>query len=1055
MERCRCRFLRSTLRCVAIAALLSVTLHAPAQLHAQGSTTAAISGTIRFTMASGSEALVRVVNVATGYVIQTRSHSGRFVVQGLIPGGPYQVSVSSVGFSPRVVTGVYLLLGERRDFDFTLLPLAVNLDTIRVSTTTQPSRASLSGGVGTLVSDSTLRRLPSANRDLYDYLRLVPQVTTRFGLTGGGASFRFNSFTIDGVSDRQLQGNNVLGASSIGGKSISLEAVKEYEVLLTPYDARFGNFAGMLVNAITMNGTNELHGSVFGYFRNGQLSRTSSFVAGSPFQREQFGISVGGPLIKDRLHFFVAAEQQLAEAPTLGPYIGQSENISPAVPVQEADDTQFISVLHAAGLEAGDGSRVTALNPATTIFARIDLGLPELKSRVVIRDDHSSVELTRFSRSDNVSNFPLTSNAWTNTTKKHGTAIQIFTQGSSRVMNELMIARIDRPIVAEGFTPAPNVQVRVNGNGTSPQIIAGPSLPVSGIASSQLTTEIGDHLTIQAGSHHTVALGSHVEVFNYHGIGVRGSFGQWKFGNLKDLAAGDATSYVLTKDFGSAEASVKGAEPSAYITDEWRPSDRLSLSVGLRADALNFSSRGRYNPSVDSIFGRRTDDYPQTRVELSPRLGFNWNPIGELHLRGGAGVFTGPAPLGWLVGPLRSNGAGVRTLTCAGAVGSGRVPKFVADVNAQPLECPGGQGFADGPVALVDRDLQIAKSFRTSLAIEQNFPGKITGSVEGLYSRVLSDFMFVNTALVGPVGTDVHGRSMYGRIDKGKATPAYVSDRFKEVIDLRNHSVGHAWSVTAQAERPFTDRLEFQASYTYSRVRDLQSLTNGSAVSPLDIWAGGRPTSGRHDDMHAGISSFDIPHRVVIAATFASPWKKWSSDFSFYYVGESGSPFTFNDSTSDGLGDLNADGTGANDPIYVPRSVEDRSGVTFADTTGAQAAAFDRFIDATPCLRRQRGSIVARNSCRGAWVNTTNASFRQSLSTLKGHSISLQLEVYNVLNLVRQSWGLYRVPNDKILQYVVPATGQPFFVFDATRARSNTQNLESASQAQVSLRYNF
>ena len=319
--------------------------------------------------------------------------------------------------------------------------------------------------------------------------------------------------------------------------------------------------------------------------------------------------------------------------------------------------------------------------------------------------------------------------------------------------------------------------------------------------------------------------------------------------------------------------------------------------------------------------------------------------------------------------------------------------------------------------------------------------------------------MFNNVALAGPVGADAHGRVMYGTIDsRGKATPAYVSDRFREVVDLRNQSVGHAWSVTTRLEKPFAEHFELRGSYTYSRVRDLQSLTSGSAVSPLDIWAGGRPTSGRLDDMHAGISSFEIPHRVVLAATVAAPWRKWATDLSFYYIGESGSPFTFNDSTIDGLGDLNGDGTAANDPIYVPRPATDKSEIVFADSTGAEAAAFDKFIEATPCLRDQRGRIVARNSCRGPWIHTSNVSLRQTLPALNGHAVSMQLEVFNVLNLVRQSWGLYRVPNDKILQQAGQTTGpgsQPIFDFDPARAKSSTQNLESGYQIQVSVRYAF
>jgi hypothetical protein len=207
------------------------------------------------------------------------------------------------------------------------------------------------------------------------------------------------------------------------------------------------------------------------------------------------------------------------------------------------------------------------------------------------------------------------------------------------------------------------------------------------------------------------------------------------------------------------------------------------------------------------------------------------------------------------------------------------------------------------------------------------------------------------------------------------------------------------------------------------------------------------------------VSTFEIPHRVVLAASYAAPWTRWKTDISLYYIGESGTPFTFGDSTLQGMGDLNADGTAANDPIYVPRNANDPSEVVFAASGSAtQAAAFEKFIRDTPCLRRQRGRIVRRNSCRGPWVNTSNASVRQSLQTIRGHDLSLQLEVFNVLNLLNPSWGLLRLPNATVLKHMGQTAGpatQPTFQFDAAKAGTSTQNLESGYQLQLSLRYSF
>lgn len=1064
MTRCWHTRLRTEAGRLAVVTVFFLTLGNSVPISAQGITTAAIHGTIR--AQNGTDvngAFVRVVNMSTGYASETRARSGNFFVQGLATGGPYRIVVRTVGYSPEKLDGIYLSLGEQREVDFTLVSLATQLDTVKVLANDIAPRLVAAGGVGTSVSDSALRRLPTLNRDLFDFVRLVPQAGTRFGMSGGGVNFRYNSYMIDGVSDRQLQGNQAMGGA-IGGKTISLEAVKEYQVLLSPYDARYGHFTGLLINAVTKSGTNDLHGSVYGYMRNEQLARTNSFVGSSPYRREQFGMTLGGPIVKDRLHFFVAPEFQHAVAPAPGPYVGQAATAAPGLPVSVADVTRFAALLRTKGLDPGDGGRVTSLNPALTLFGRLDLGLPEWRSRVVFLENYSTVDVTRFART-NAPTFALSSNAWTLRTSKHATSIQVLTQASTALFNEFMVAHLDRPLITTGHSHSPSIQATVfsaTGAGSA-TLIAGPPAPAGGSGSSSTIGEIGDNVVYQLGSRHTLGAGVHTEIFRYNANGVRASFGLWKFSSLDSLANGDAASYSISKDFGDAEAPVRGSQPSAYITDQWTLSDRLTLTLGVRADALQLSSNPAYNPAVDSVYQRRTSDYPRRQVQWSPRVGFRWEPFADhlTRIRGGAGIFVGPPPLGWLLGPVRSNGAGVRVLACSGAIGAGRVPKFVPEPALQPVLCAGGRGFRNGPVALVDRNLKMAESLRTSLAVDRRLPWGVNASIEALYSKVRSDYLFVNVDLRGPQGTDSHGRVLYGTFDNlGQSNPSLIGGGgFPEVIDLRNTSRGYSWSTTAQVDKPFSDGLELHASYTYSRVRDLQSLINMSAVSPLDIWASGRYVSGRQDDQSTGISSFEIPHRVVLAATYAAPWKRWTTDVSLYYIGESGTPFTFGDTAAARFGDLNADGTSANDPIYVPRDATDPSEITLGGVDPiAQGAALEQFIERTSCLRRQRGTIVARNSCRGPWVNTSNAAIRQSLQAITGRDLSLQLDVFNVLNFLNSSWGLFRDPNTALLQHVGQtrdASPQPVFTFDAANAGTSTKNLESGYQVQLSMRYSF
>ncbi len=1040
------------------------TFGGPVSIEAQGITTSGIHGTLRGATpdAPFDGAAVRVINTATGYVTQTRVHSGSFLVRGLSPGGPYRLVVTKLGFAPFVVDGLFLTLGQELDVGFVATALVTELDTLRVSSRNKADDPG-AAGIGTSISESLVRSLPTLNRDLYDFVRLVPQASTHFGISGAGANFRFNSYMIDGVSDRQLQGNNVMGAGTTGGKTISLEAIREYEVVLSAYAARYGDFTGLLVNAVTKSGTNDFHGSVYDYARNEKLARGSSFAGSSPYNRQQFGGSVGGPIIRDRLHFFIAPEIQRSVSPAPGPYVGQKAGASPTLPVSDFDVARFAALLKANGIEAGDGSRVTSSNPATTLFARLDLALPEWKSRIVFLENYSSVAVTRFARPAGSRAFPLTSNAWTLETAKHSIAFQVFTQMRSIAFNELLVSYMDRPVLATDYAASPSIQLSIpaaNGE-ASATLIAGPPAPAGGAGSSQILAELGDYLAIQAGDRHTLGAGFHVERFSYHAIGVRGMFGLWTFASLDALSRGDASTYSISKDV-TGDAGVHGVRPSAYVSDEWRVGHGLSLTLGIRADAMSFSTRPTFNTAVDSVFGRNTADYPSAHVQLSPRLGFNWAPQSgaPLRIRGGAGIFVAPPPLGWLREPIRSNGLGVRTLSCTGTPGFGKVPQFVADPMAQPVACADGRGFADGPVALVDRNLRMAESFRSSLSVDTRLPGRIDASVETLYSRVRSDFLFVNAVLAGPQSVDPHGRVLYGTFDPtGKSQPAVLdARRFPEVIDLRNHSLGHSFSATAQVRRSFADRSDLRASYSYSRSRDVQSLINGSAVAPFDIWASGRSLSGKHETLSTGISAFEVPHRLVLAGTYRAPWHRWKTELAVYYIGESGSPFTFGDSSTSRMGDLNADGTSANDPIYVPRDARDPSEITLAGAVSiAQGAAFERFISTTSCLRHQRGSIMARNSCRAAWVNTSSFSVRQALSRGPAGGLSVQLEVFNLLNLVNSSWGLVRIPNESILQHVGQtreSAPRPIFRFDAANL-SSTKNLDSGYQLQLSLRYSF
>jgi hypothetical protein len=1054
-------------------------------LFAQGVTTAVIQGSVEATDGTDlDDTEVLVVNSATGFTATGVVQDGRFLVAGLEVGGPYTVRVRRLGFHPEERTGLSLTLGEPVELRFVMEPDAIPVDTLHVMVASPLAAAHSHGGTGMTIPDSLLHRLPTLNRDFYDFVRLVPQISTKIGgrpgLSGGGVGFGFNNFLINGAPERSVGAHGT--PALIGGKSLPLEAVKEYEVLLAPYDVRYGDFAGAMVNTVTRSGTNTIQGSVFAYARNDRLARSEDDGTRTPYERVQYGFSLGGPLLRDRLHYFVATEFQRFTSPAPGPYLGQSPSATPPVPVSAADVARLDDILRAYGLMAGSGGPVQNRTPLRNIFARLDLAIPAWNSRAVLWSNYSRNSDSNFSRLGR-DTFSLSTYQFAPIARSHFASFQLHT-GLPRLgaggHNELLVSY--RTVGTERQSDVDQPVVRVTVPSTSGGVVTlntGTNEGAQGISGREWKVYVQDNLTLSLGADHVMTLGITAERFQDDREGVTGSYGSWTFSSLDALEEGVAERYEIRKDFGSAGVPLDGSQWGAYVGDQWRVNDRVSITLGVRGDLLTISGRAPYSPAVDSIFSRRTDEMPRRHVHLSPRVGFTWDPSGNGRglLRGGIGVFTGRPPTAWFRSAVTSYGIGIGVLRC-GRLQSDRglPPAFVPDYRAAPTECQNGSGLAgaaSGDVDLLDRSLRMAQTLRASLAYERRLPGGLLASTEALITRNTSDFVFVNLNLEGPQGFDRNGRVLYGTIESSALSAPVLRSDFSEVIDLRNSSRNHSAQISTNLERRFARGMAATASYTYSRVRDTQTPP-GTRVPGTVNWSS-RAVSGRHDDLSTGISLHDISHRVVFAGTYQAPWTRWATVFSFSYVGESGAPFTYLAWGARRRGDLNADGSNLNDPIYVPRDAVDTNEIAFSgrsDSPGAdnsdaaqaeriveQQSAFDRFIDSTPCLRSQRGRILGRNSCREPWSHTTILSVRQAVP-IAGRAFEAELDAFNVLNLLRSDWGEYLVADPLLLEHVAqgpgsPDVAQPIFRFDPDRPEWTALTTESAFQLQLALRYRF
>jgi hypothetical protein len=1045
----------------------------------QGVTTGAVSG--RITSETGAPlpgASISVINMATGSSSRAvAARDGRYLVQGLEVGGPYSVTARHPGYSSQMRDGQMLTLSQNLTLDFRLERQTIILSTVSVTTETDPIMSADRTGAAAVISDSSLRRLPSLNRTFTDFVVLSPEVSDAGpGLSGGGVNNRLNNIQIDGASENDLFGLGDTGqpGGQARGKSIGLESVREYQVLLAPFDVRHGNFGGVLVNAVTRGGTNELHGSAFFSSRTEGLARNVDYVRNQEYRQKQFGFAVGGPIIHDRVHFFVAPEFQRRFEPAAGPFLGQT---GAPFPTTSADIDRFRTLLSGYGIDAGSAGPKSNANPLRNIFARVDIA-PSVNNRLVLRHNYGRAEDDVLQRDATL--IRLTSNAHEFTSSKSSDVAQLFTSFENGAGNELIVgySRIRDRRHAAVLAPQVQVDVPTLTGGTA-RLRAGAENSSQGTEVDQDIVEVTDNYTVPIGTHRVTA-GTKNEFYRIRNLFAQNAFGVWEFSSLDSLSRGDASRYQAGVGLGGPiDARFDAAQLGLYVQDRWQASDRLVVTGGLRVDVPFLFDQPQENPAVLADYGRRTDQVPSANVQLSPRIGFNWNRSGDRddQLRGGLGIFVARPAFVWLGNAFQNAGTGLAQLTC---VAPGAVPRFSATtVSAPPPTCANGATAATtGDIALLSNDLRFPQFARASLAYDHRFGHAWVASVEALYTKAMSTFFYTNRALAGPQGLDRNGRVVYGAIGtNGVASPALVAGR-RNVIDVQNASKDYSYSLTAALNRRFTNWFEAHASYTYEQARDIQSLTSSTATSN---WRFGRAISGDQYSQNLDRSRFELPHRVVAFGTFSLTTR---TDVSLIYLGRSGSNYDFVYGGSGGSGDLNADGAQGNDLIYIPADVAkdseirlsgispvsgaDNSPAAQAQRIAEQRSALERFITSTECLTRQRGRIMTRNSCRSPWTNTVNVSVRQSLPAIRGQAFTVQLDVFNFLNLLNASWGQQPLPPNgggsvPLLTQVGqtpgsltgPGGSQGIFTFDPGTEKYDRRHVGSAYQMQLGVRYGF
>jgi hypothetical protein len=844
---------------------------------------------------------------------------------------------------------------------------------------------------------------------------------------------------IDGATERDVFGLGSTGqpGGQISAKAISIDAVKEYQILLAPYDVRQGNFGGLLLNAVTKSGTNEFHGSAFSYYRNQDYGRDVDVLRSTEFSRKQMGFSLGGPIIKDKLHFFTANEWTRESTPVPGPYLGQPSTAATAFPFSQADIDRFVTAYKAkGGADPGTAGILNTPTPMNNLFGRLDFQINP-SNRLVARLNYT--DATNNGRRQNArtaTSAILSSNFHAINSKKTAPVVQLFSNFANGMSNEAFggITWVRDRRTAEG-DPFPQVTISVPG--TSNRIIAGTDQFSQGNELDADTYEFTDNFTIPRGNH-SIVLGTRNEYVKIRNLFSQSSLGVWTFADIANFEAGTAN--------GFRRAIILGDDPNVYFDalqtalyaqDTWTATPKLTVTAGIRGDISNFLTDNSYAPAIDSAYpGHKT---PTGAFQFSPRLGFNFDVTGDQinQIRGGIGLFVGTPPYVWMENAYAQNGRIITFLQCGSGFGNGANPAPVFNVDPTIYNtCANGQGAKPiGDVSFLDNDLKFPQPMRANVAYDRVLPYNLVASVEALYSKTLNQLFFVNRNLAAPRATTGQGgRQMYGVVaTTGLATtdrPALVlanggTARFSTAIDVENQNKDYAYNLTAQLRKRYSNGWEALVAYNYGRAYDVQSFTSSTHISN---WSFGR-TIGEisQETPETTRSLFDQPHKLSAFVTKTLGWGRlikssWAqglgTDFTVSYQGVSGTVHDYVYGGSGGRGDLNADGIVGNDLIYVPTDVNDVNQIRFANVTVAgetltaadQATKFEELIQATPCLKEQRGKILERNSCRLPFSNNFDVTIRQNIPLVSSSQrVAVQLDIFNFGNLLNKNWGQQQV----------------------------------------------
>ena len=1087
-------------------------------------TTSSVSGKITANGEDVIGATIKAVHQPSGTVYRAVTNiDGRYSIQGMRPGGPYVLEVTYVGYKNKQVKGISLSLGQNTVLNETLAEDAAQLEDVVVVADRNNNMRTDRAGATTSINADQIEAVPTVSRSMNDLLKLTPQgANVGSGFSVGGGNYRQSYVTVDGAAFNNAFG---IGGNLPGnGSPISLDALDQISVSSSPYDVRLSGFTGGAISAVTKSGTNDFKGTAYMYTTNSHLRGNK--VSDYELNRLQshsttWGASFGGPIIKDKLFFFANGEYQsnISAGPSGTARVNASDEWSPSSgtvhrPLQSDMDNMLSFLNKTYGYNPGRYQGYSLDTPSYKFLARIDWNINE-NNKINLRFSKSH---DKNSKAPSNSTSPFKDYVIYPGGTSDGVSISGGKNQSGRTANAGLYFESSRYDEVKNFTSlagewnskwggVQNVLRLTYSYQDEPRSYVGGIFPTVDILKDgayymgfgpdpftegnlrQVKTFVAtDEASWTMGIQNFTA-GVQFETNKaVNGFGAA-SAGYYVYDSPEAFMAGGAPSaYGVTFPMdgsGQFNATMKYQQFSAYIQDQVNFSERFRLTAGLRFELPIYPElKNNYNKNFAALEWKdnngnmnkyTTDQLPDAPLTVSPRVGFNWDILGnhKLVLRGGTGYFVGRLPFVWLVSAVGNSGCGQYTYfypKTADSVADYVMDKFYVNRDDQVkrlqelgLAVNRDEAAAPETPTIIDKKLKMNATWKTSLALDAKLPYDIDFSLEGIYSR---DF---NPATVVNVDRYWDGEKKIELANSGDIRKSFSSNTKSKINPYLITNAGNKayyYSITASLAKKFAFGLNLSASYTYSKAK---SYGDGIGDQVSSAYYNNRYSINGNNDKELGYGTYVAPNRLLISASYKKDYAKhFGSEVGLIYEGMNigyagGYSCTRYSYTMTGnvVGDY-----GSNNLIFIPESKEALDKWTFADyggyTAEAQKNDFWNYINQDDYLKNHKGEYAERGGAVMPWHHQLDFKFNQNFYlNVAGQKNTLQfgVDIKNLANLLNSSWGLYKTVNNmSLLKYDAKKNAYQFQKNGKevlSKTYTNLTSFNSTYSIQFSIRYIF